>query len=87
MATTSRKRYERLRTGFANSEQARSVTRRFVTNILVCEETDGTLSVDTNMIVFQGRRGQSEHFFVACREDRIRQFEVEWKVIERKGVF
>jgi dibenzofuran dioxygenase beta subunit len=77
------KRNERLRTGLAHSEQPRSRTRRFVTNIVATENEDGTVGVESNLLVFQSRRGTSEQFFVGCRQDRVVRVEDDWKIAER----
>ena len=77
------KRYERLMTGMAHSEQPRSRTRRFITNVLVEKCADESLLVDSNILVFQSRRDSSEQFFVGCRQDVLVRDGDGWKIAQR----
>jgi dibenzofuran dioxygenase beta subunit len=79
-------RCERLTGNFAHSEQPRSRTRRFVSNVLVAACADGLL-IDSNFIVFQSRTNDSETFFVGSRKDRISITGDEWKIAERTVSF
>ncbi|MDA0824806.1 MAG: aromatic-ring-hydroxylating dioxygenase subunit beta [Proteobacteria bacterium] len=79
-------RCERLAGNFAHSEQPRSRTRRFVSNVLATPCTDGVL-VESNFIVFQSRTNDSETFFVGSRKDRITINGDEWKIAERTVSF
>jgi dibenzofuran dioxygenase beta subunit len=77
------KRMERLAGGLAHSEQPRSRTRRFISNVLVTAGGDGDLVAECNFIVFQSRRANSEQFFVGSRRDRIVTSGESWKIAER----
>nr|WP_276508550.1 aromatic-ring-hydroxylating dioxygenase subunit beta [Modestobacter muralis] len=77
------KRMERLAGGLAHSEQPRSRTRRFISNVLVTPEADGDLVAESNFIVFQSRRANCEQFFVGSRRDRLVTFGESWKIAER----
>ncbi len=75
-------RCERLGGNFAHSEQPRSRTRRFISNVLATPNDDGAL-LDCNFIVFQSRTSESETFFVGRRRDRVVIADETWKIAER----
>ncbi len=77
------KRMERLAGGLAHSEQPRSRTRRFISNVLVTPGAADDLVVECNFIVFQSRRSNSEQFFVGSRRDRLVTAGDSWKIAER----
>lgn len=77
------KRMERLAGGLAHAEQPRSRTRRFISNVLVTPGPNGDVVAESNFLVFQSRRGNSEQFFVGSRRDRIVPTGPEWKIAER----
>ena len=74
-------RRARLAGGLAHSEQPRSRTRRFVTNVLVIGDTDGSVVAESNILVFQSR--SSEQFFVGRREDTLVATDEGWKISNR----
>lgn len=77
-------RRARLAGGLAHSEQPRSRTRRFISNVLVSGEPDGPLEVESNVLVFQSRRGNSEQFYVGRRVDTlVHDGAGDWKISAR----
>lgn len=77
------KRHERLSGGLAHAEQPRSRTRRMISNVIVTEFDDGAVGVESNLLVFQSRRGASEQFFVGCRQDRLIRVDDGFRITER----
>ena len=77
------KRYERLKSGMAHSEQPRSRTRHCVSNVLV-EAADGGVTAHSNFLTFQGRRDRQGDFFVGSRQDLLRRTDYGWLIAERR---
>lgn len=75
-------RCRRLAGRFAHSEQPRSRTRRFISNVLAARAGEA-IAIDCNFIVFQSRT-DSETFFVGSREDRIVVSDGAWLIAERR---
>lgn len=63
-------RIARLASDYAHAEQPPSITRHTISNVRV-EESDDSLTVRSNFIVFQGRSDGSELFFVGERVDTL----------------
>ena len=77
-------RVKQLDTGLRHVEVPASVTRRFITNILLdTTETDDELLVHSNFLVLQIRHGTHESFFAGDREDRLRRVGGLWKIARR----
>src|SRR5712691_3077115 len=79
-------RVKRLHTGLAHAEQPPSRTRRFVSNIQITEEREDSITVRSNILVFQSRLEKSEAFFVGGREDILRKVNGTWRIANRKVI-
>jgi len=79
-------RVKRLDTGLAHAEQPPSRTRRFVSNIQITEERADSITVRSNILVFQSRLEKSEAFFVGEREDILRKVNGTWRIANRKVI-
>ena len=76
-------RVRRYETGRAHAEEPRSRSRRFITNVEVVSDAGGTVTVASNLLLFQGRRDASEFLFSATRRDQLRQSGGQWKIAQR----
>lgn len=63
-------RIRRLGTGVAWSENPATRTRRFVSNVLAEEGSNGIVVVQSNFMLFRSRSFTDETILVGCREDR-----------------
>ena len=76
-------RISRLDTGLAWVENPTTRTRRFVTNVLVEDESSGLVQVRSNLLVFRSRSYVDETILVGCREDKWIRADA-WMLKERK---
>lgn len=79
-------RVRRYETGRAHAEEPRSRTRRFITNVELITDDGETVTVASNLLLFQGRRDASEFWFSASRRDLLRQAGGGWKIAQRTVV-
>ncbi|HEY7168973.1 MAG TPA: 3-phenylpropionate/cinnamic acid dioxygenase subunit beta [Candidatus Binatia bacterium] len=70
---TLRIRVERLYLRTAWAEMPPSRTRRLITNIRVVDETEGTLDVSSNFLVYRTRMETDQDIFVGTRKDSLRR--------------
>ena len=80
-------RVKRLATGYAHAEEPPSRTRHFVSNVQILEKETDRVRVESNFIVFRGRPGKDETFFVGVRRDWWRKDPKGWINEERLGIF
>jgi len=80
---TMRLRARKLASTLAWTEYPPSRLRYFVQVLELEEPCDGLLDVTSNVLCYQTRHDDSEHFFFALRRDRLCQQDGEWKVAER----
>jgi 3-phenylpropionate/cinnamic acid dioxygenase small subunit len=82
-------RVERLDTGMAWAEDPPSRTRHLITNVEV-EPVSGPVPLEvaafSNFIVYRSRAETEQDFYVGARRDRLRRYDGEWKLAERKVV-
>lgn len=79
-------RVKRLDTGMAHVETPPSRTRHFVTNVEVVADDGDEVTVLSNLLLFQGRRSESESLLSASRSDRLRRVDGQWRLAARKVV-
>lgn len=78
-------RVRRLDTGLAHVEEPRSITRRFISNVLVTERSaPDEVVAESNFLVFQLRHRSHETYFVGSRVDVLRRVGESWKIAKRK---
>jgi 3-phenylpropionate/cinnamic acid dioxygenase small subunit len=80
-------RVKRLDTRLVHAEQPPSITRHFVSNVLVepREEPD-TFDVHANCLVSQVRPDVSEHTLMGTRHDVLRKVDGRWRIERREIV-
>lgn len=76
-------RISRIETGLAWVENPTTRTRRFVSNVMAEEETNGLVRVRSNFMLFRSRSFADERILVGCREDRWSS-STTWLLRERK---
>jgi 3-phenylpropionate/trans-cinnamate dioxygenase beta subunit len=76
-----RVRTERLLRGLAGSEFPASLTRRFVTNITADRTGQGHIAAQSNIAVFQARKGQD--WIVGSRRDLLSDGEAGLVIVQR----
>ena len=75
----------RIKTGDAHAEVPPSTTQRLITNITVePAAADHSLSVRSNFLVYQERRGRHGVTFFGKRDDLLRQIQGEFKIAQRR---
>ena len=76
-------RLTRLQTGLAWAEIPATRTRRFISNIIADEESNGVVFVRSNFMLFKSRSFADETILVGCREDKWSRSD-KWLLRERK---
>jgi 3-phenylpropionate/cinnamic acid dioxygenase small subunit len=77
-------RVRQLDTGLRHVELPPSVTRRFITNVLVdATENPNEVAVRSNCLVVQVRHGTHESQFTGKRDDVLRRVDGDWKIARR----
>jgi 3-phenylpropionate/cinnamic acid dioxygenase small subunit len=78
-------RVARLDTGMAWAEDPPSRTRHLITNIEVLHVTPGSdVTAHSNFLVFRGRGGTEQDFYVGARDDLSRRVGGTWKIARRR---
>jgi 3-phenylpropionate/cinnamic acid dioxygenase small subunit len=80
---TMRLRARKLASTLAWTEYPPSRLRYFVQVLELDEADDGLLEVTSNVLCYQTRHDDVEHFFFALRRDRLRRTGDTWKVAHR----
>jgi len=80
---TMRLRVRKLGSTLAWTEYPPSRLRYFVQVLELDEPEDGLLDVTSNVLCYQTRHDDVEHFFFALRRDRLREEDGAWKVAVR----
>jgi ethylbenzene dioxygenase beta subunit len=80
---TMRLRARKLASTLAWTEYPPSRLRYFVQVLELVESGDGLLDVTSNVLCYQTRHDDVEHFLFALRRDRLRQEDGEWKIAVR----
>ena len=80
---TLRLRARKLGSTLAWTEYPPSRLRYFVQVLVLEEADDELLEVTSNVLCYQTRHDDVEHFFFALRRDRLRHEDDSWKVVNR----
>ncbi len=77
-------RIERLRSPLAHAERPPSRLRYFVSNVEIDDLGEDKIDVRCNILVYQSRLERTEASYVGRREDRLRQYDRSWRIVNRK---
>jgi 3-phenylpropionate/cinnamic acid dioxygenase small subunit len=82
--TSLKNRIEWLTSGLNNSERPPAVRRRLISNVRVLERhEDGSVTVESNFLVWQSRWDDNSVLYVGRREDRLRRQGAALKIARR----
>jgi 3-phenylpropionate/cinnamic acid dioxygenase small subunit len=70
-------------TGFSHVEIPVSMTCHMIGNVLIEEEVDGEVQVQSSFIVRQARKLRDEAWWVGRRNDRVRRVGEGWRICRR----
>ncbi len=77
-------RVKQIDTGLRHVENPASLTRRFITNVMVdATDSPNEVFVRSNFLIIQIRHGTHTSQFSGKREDGLRQVDGEWKIARR----
>lgn len=77
-------RATRIQTGIAHAEAPNTVTQRLITNVMVRPDGADALTVSSNFMVYQERRGRHGSTFFGRREDVLRRANGSLQIASRK---